>query len=83
VGGIRVALAGAAAVLSGLLFVAVSLNMAQILRIRTLPGRAGPLSMIAAIPAPDTDDRTGDLWTELQVRQFRTTARSCRAGRVP
>jgi hypothetical protein len=37
-----VALAGAAAVLSGLLFVAVSLNMAQILRIRTLPGRAGP-----------------------------------------
>ena len=38
--GFAVALAGAAAVLSGLLFVAVSLNMAQILRIRTLPGRA-------------------------------------------
>ncbi|HET6752833.1 MAG TPA: glycosyltransferase family 25 protein [Jiangellaceae bacterium] len=45
--------------------------------------RRRPLSMIAAIPAPDTGDRTGDLWTELQVRRFRTTARSCRAGRVP
>jgi hypothetical protein len=39
--GFAVALAGAAAVLSGLLFVAVSLNMERILRIRTLPGRAG------------------------------------------
>ena len=45
--------------------------------------RRRPLSLIAAIPAPDTGDRTGDLWTELQVRRFRTTARSCRAGRVP
>lgn len=39
--GFAVALAGAAAVLTGLLFVAVSLNMERILRIRTLPGRAG------------------------------------------
>ena len=39
--GFAVALVGAAAVLSGLLFVAVSLNMERILRIRTLPGRAG------------------------------------------
>lgn len=39
--GFAVALAGAAAVLAGLLFVAVSLNMERILRIRTLPGRAG------------------------------------------
>lgn len=39
--GFAVALVGAAAVLSGLLFVAVSLNMERILRSRTLPGRAG------------------------------------------
>ena len=39
--GFAVALVGASAVLSGLLFVAISLNMAQILRVRTLPGRAG------------------------------------------
>lgn len=39
--GFAVALAGAAAVLSGLLFVAISLNIDRILRIRTLPGRAG------------------------------------------
>jgi hypothetical protein len=39
--GFAVALAGAAAVLSGLLFVAITLNIDRILRIRTLPGRAG------------------------------------------
>jgi hypothetical protein len=39
--GFAVALVGAAAVLAGLLFVAVSLNMEHILRVRTLPGRAG------------------------------------------
>lgn len=39
--GFAVALVGAAAVLSGLLFVAMSLNMDRILRVRTLPGRAG------------------------------------------
>jgi hypothetical protein len=39
--GFAVALAGAAAVLAGLLFVAVSINIDRILPVRGLPGRAG------------------------------------------
>jgi len=39
--GFGVALVGASAVLSGLLFVALSLNMEHVLRLRGLPGRAG------------------------------------------
>ena len=39
--GFAVALAGAAAVLAGLVFVAVSINIDRILPVRGLPGRAG------------------------------------------
>jgi modulator of FtsH protease len=39
--GFAVALAGASAVLAGLVFVAVSINIDRILRVRGLPGRAG------------------------------------------
>jgi hypothetical protein len=39
--GFAVALAGVAAVLAGLVFVAVSINIDRILRVRGLPGRAG------------------------------------------
>jgi hypothetical protein len=39
--GFAVALAGAAAVLAGLVFVAVSINIDRILSVRGLPGRAG------------------------------------------
>lgn len=40
-GEFAVALGGAAAVLAGLVFVAVSMNIDRILRVRGLPGRAG------------------------------------------
>jgi hypothetical protein len=39
--GFAVALAGASAVLAGLVFLAVSINIDRILRLRGLPGRAG------------------------------------------
>jgi hypothetical protein len=39
--GFAVALAGASAVLAGLVFVAVTINIERILRLRGLPGRAG------------------------------------------
>jgi len=46
-----VALAGASAVLAGLVFVAVSINTDRILRVRGLPGRAGEsvILLVAAV----------------------------------
>lgn len=71
--GFAVALAGACAVLAGLVFVAVSINIGQVLRIPGLPGRAGEsvilflagLCMCAFVLVPDQSVRA--LGVELVV----------------
>ena len=45
-----VAVAGSAAALTGLLFVAVSINLSRILEFRNLPGRAGLTLILFAVP---------------------------------
>ena len=59
--GFAVALAGAAAVLAGLVFVAVSINIDRILPVRCLPGRAGEsviLFITALTPVPSYSYRS-------------------------
>jgi hypothetical protein len=64
--GFAVALAGAVAVLAGLVFVAVSINSDRILPVRGLPGRAGE-SVILFITALTTRGLVAGVLTTLVV----------------
>ena len=81
-----VAIVGAAAVLSGLLFVAMSINIERIMAIVTLPARAAGTLVLFVIPLMVAADQrrqlVGELWGVAKTKRLRRDTQAGGVGEV-